>query len=95
MELPRANQRMNVRLADGWRIFRLANGWGAMVFDPYAEEPFVGLRVDSQGADDGRTLPDAEISSYLYSQQGEAPQAVLRACEGYSGQGAGSEEARD
>jgi len=85
MEPPSADKDM-IHPDQGWRIFRLTNGWGAMVFDPVREEPSVRRRVSTQGAGDGETRPIAEVASYLYSQQGEAPQAVLRACEGYSEQ---------
>ena len=70
-----------MRPIGGWRIFRLSNGWGAAAFDPSCEELYVDIRVAPQGADDGQTIPTSSIADHLFSQEGEAPQAVLRACE--------------
>jgi len=78
--------------ADSWRIFRLANGWGAMVFRPDCEEPAVIKRVAPQGADDGQTNLIDQIADLLYTQEGEAPQAVLRSCDRHSKDLEGPEE---
>ena len=70
-----------IRKVEFWRIFRLANGWGACAFDPTCEELLIIKRVDSQEADDGETVPTSSIADLLLSQKGEAPQEVLRSCE--------------
>jgi len=80
LEPPSTMQRLVIP-SQSWRIFRLANGWGAMVFHPDSEEPFLSERVDSQEAGDGSTDSVDSIANLLYSQRGEAPQAVLRSCE--------------
>ncbi len=83
MEYASVGQGLMIRRSASWRIFRLPNGWGAMVFDPMVEEPWVRKKVDPQGADDGETVPPSSIASILFSQKGEAPQAVLRACDAH------------
>jgi len=50
------------------------------VFDPNHEEPWINKRVGPLGADDGQTNFIDQIADLLYTQEGEAPQAVLRSC---------------
>ena len=87
---------MNIRRVDSWRVFRLANGWGACAFDPAREELLIVQRVDTQGAGDGETIPSSSIADLLLSQEGEAPQAVLglseRGSEGVQGPASTPEE---